>query len=49
MSELLSAPPAIVAAGVEVFSTALRAQGAAGPQRDHRPRGRHLAVREPGV
>jgi Protein of unknown function (DUF1116) len=39
MSELLSAPPAIVAAGVEVFSTALRAQGAEVADVDWRPPG----------
>ncbi|WP_222268096.1 DUF1116 domain-containing protein [Modestobacter marinus] len=39
MSELLSAPPAIVAAGVEVFSTALRAQGADVTDVDWRPPG----------
>ena len=39
MSELLSAPPAIVAAGVEVFSTALRGQGADVTDVDWRPPG----------
>src|SRR5919107_1994165 len=39
MSELLSAPPAIVAAGVEVFSAALRAQGADVADVDWRPPG----------
>jgi len=39
MSELLSAPPAIVAAGVEVFSTAVRSQGAAVTDVDWRPPG----------
>ncbi|WP_369135870.1 DUF1116 domain-containing protein [Modestobacter sp. I12A-02662] len=37
MSELLSAPPAIAAAGVEVFSAALRAQGADVTDVDWRP------------
>ena len=39
MNELLSGPPAIVAAGVEVFSTALRAQGASVTDVDWRPPG----------
>ncbi|MEU2347844.1 DUF1116 domain-containing protein [Modestobacter sp. NPDC049651] len=39
MSELLSGPPAIVAAGVEVFSTALRTQGADVTDVDWRPPG----------
>jgi len=39
MSELLSAPPAIVAAGVEVFSAALRVQGADVADVDWRPPG----------
>jgi hypothetical protein len=39
MSELLSGPPAIVAAGVEVFSAALRAQGASVTDVDWRPPG----------
>jgi hypothetical protein len=39
MSELLSAPPSIVAAGVEVFATAVRAQGVAVTDVDWRPPG----------
>src|SRR3954449_6705855 len=39
MSELLSGPPAIVAAGVEVFSAALRAQRADVVDVDWRPPG----------
>ena len=39
MNELLTSPPAIVAAGVEVFSAALRAQGASVTDVDWRPPG----------
>ena len=36
---ILAGPPAVVAAGVEVFSAALRAQGAAVTDVDWRPPG----------
>src|SRR3569833_3869815 len=44
MSELLSGPPSIVAAGVEVFSAALRAQGASVTDVDWRPPGFGSAI-----